>query len=338
MNDFFKALKPTFLSFIFMLSVFSLQAVFFSSSTTTISLDNPDSDPSSVAFGLGSPITVVTLSEKISFDIKWGILLLNLPATYLGSVLIATWLAKVTRLQRPARAFGTVAVVVITITFFVSIGISKIYWGYFLSRPALLSEVGEITEVKRAATFKTESDSSGKYTVVLDDSYSVSNYIASAKADSYYCLSARILIDLERRNLLPAIPANTLDGLPDLYPLIQKTGALANSTKGYDSSSRLSGVVVDAVEKSGGRIVFLGFTGGEVSNDHRPYYEMLFRAQKDATELSFARSQCFYYDVAGMEGFEWPAIWLTLATPSIVAGFVIFTFVRLIWKGKPNTV
>jgi hypothetical protein len=35
-----------------------------------------------------------------------------------------------------------------------------------------------------------------------------------------------------------------------------------------------------------------------------------------------------------MEGFEWYAIWLMLIVPGIIAGFVIFTFGRLIWKWR----
>lgn len=151
-------------------------------------------------------------------------------------------------------------------------------------------------------------------------------------------MEERILVELDRRNLLPAAFATTLDGLPELYQLIQDSGVLATSSPGYDSSARLGGIAVDAFDKAGNRVLVLGLTGGQLSNDHYPYYEMVFRGQKAAAETSFARSQCFYYDAAGMEGFEWYVIMLYLSIAGIAAGFIIFIIGRLIWKKQPDAV
>ena len=88
--------------------------------------------------------------------------------------------------------------------------------------------------------------------------------------------------------------------------------------------------MVDAADRLGRRLLFLGLTGGEESNDHHPYYELLFRGQAGASDLSFARGQRFFYDVAGMEGFEWYLGWPLLTIPSIIAGFVVFTTLKAI--------
>lgn len=321
-----------------MLGALLLQAVFFSSSTTTISLDKSAPARSSVAFGLGSPITIVTISGKKIYPIKWGFLMLNLAVTFMGSILVAAWLAKITRVQRPARAFGLVAGAAIAATFLVSIGISKAYWGYFISRPALIGEVSEIAKIKAVISFGTELDGYGKYHAVPDNTYSLSDRLASGKKYGDDSLGERILVELDRRNLLPAAFATTTDGLPELYQLIQGSGVLATSSPGYDSSARLGGIAVDADDKAGNRILVLGLTGGQLSNDHYPYYEMVFHEQKAAGELSFARSQHFFYDAAGMEGFEWYVIMLYLSVPGIAAGFIIFTIGRLIWKKQPDAV
>jgi len=98
----------------------------------------------------------------------------------------------------------------------------------------------------------------------------------------------------------------------------------------------MSGVAVDAIGKSGGRLVVLGLTGGEVSNDHRPYYEMVFGAPTPNSPLEFIRGQRFFYDVAGMEGMEWYSIWLLLAVPSVLFGLAIFTIVRFLRTWKYN--
>lgn len=337
MKEFLQVFKPTPLSIIFILLGLMLQAVFCSSSSTTISLGNAEPDQSALAFGLGSPIRIITMDGKSNYDIKWVTLAVNLATIYIVAVLIANLLTKITRLRRPAKAYGLVAVSMIVVTFLVSIGLSKAYWGYFMSRPALLREVSEVAQVRVVVPFRTESDDSGKRTIVPDNTYSLSDRIASGKKYGDESLEERILVELEQRNLLPAAFATTFDGLPELYLLIQGSGALATSSKGYDSSARLEGVAVDATDKSGNRLVVLGLRGGQLSDDHYPYYEMLFGGQKDAAGLAFARSQRFFYDAAGMEGFEWNVIWLFLSIPGIVFGIVVFTISKVIWRKNPDT-
>lgn len=334
MKVFLRTFKPTPLSIIFILLVLLSQGVFFSSHTTTIAFNGVGPEQSASTFGLGSPVTVSTVGGTASYSIKWFVLSLNLATTYVMGALVAAGLTKATQLRHPAAAYSLVLAAALALVFVSSIMISKRVWGYFIARPDLLPEVGEIAQVKAVVPVKTESDGSGKRTIVPDGNFSLVDSIISGKKDSYYCLSARILIDLERRNLLPAALATTLDGLPEFYSLIQTNSTLAKSSEGYDSSSELGGIVVDALDKSGGRLVFLGLTGGQLSNDHYPYYEMLFRGRKDTGELSFVHGQRFFYDVAGMEGFEWNSILLFLSVPGIITAFVAFTIGRVIWNCK----
>ncbi len=334
MKAILRTLKPTPLSIIFILLALLSQGVFFSSHTATSSFNSTVPEQSAGTFGLGSPITVIAGDGTTSYSIKWVVLALNLATTYVIGGLVAAGLTNATQLRRPAVAYSLVLAAALALVFVVSIMISRRLWGYFMVRPDLLSEVGEIAPVKAVVPLKTASDASGKRTIVPDRDFSLADSMATGKEDSYYCLSARILIELERRNLLPAAPATTLDGLPEFYSLIQTSSTLAKSSEGYDSSAELKGILIDAADKSGGRLVFLGLTGGQLSNDHYPYYEMLFRGRKDARELSFVHDQRFFYDVAGMEGFEWNSILLFLSVPGIVAAFVIFTIARVIWNWK----
>lgn len=166
----------------------------------------------------------------------------------------------------------------------------------------------------------------------------MSESLASGKRYPDDCLDTRILLELDRRSLLPKALTQTLSGLPELYPLIRNSGLFAQSSPGYDSSARLRGVAVDAIGKAGDRLVVIGLTGGQLSNDHYPYYELLFGAQTQGSQLEFIRGQRFFYDAAGMEGFEWYVIWPMLAIPGILFGFAIFTTVRFIRTWKYNSV
>ena len=326
-KNFLQAFKPTPLSIIFILLGLMLQVVFCSSSTMTIFPGSAEPNQSALTFGLGSPIRIITVGAKTSYDIRWVILTFNLATTYVSAVFAAAALAKSTRLRRPALAYGLVAVVMVVVAFLVSIGISKAYWGYFISPPGLLSKVSKIAKVQSIIPFKTESNDSGEHKLIPDNTYSLSDSVAFAKKYGDDCRSERILIELERRSLLPSAFAATLDRLPKLYALIQSSGVLVNSDEGYDSSAQLRGIAVDAIDKSGGRLVFLALTGGQLSNDHYPYYELLFAETKDDSGLSFVRAQHFFYDAAGMEGYEWNVIWYFLSIPGICIGFVIFSLV-----------
>jgi hypothetical protein len=133
--------------------------------------------------------------------------------------------------------------------------------------------------------------------------------------------------------VLPPEFSYSLAELPSLFPLISDTGMLVPGDEGYSNADKLRGVVIDARDGEGGRLVFLGVMGWRVSNDHYPYYEMLFKAPKDSGELTFIWGQRFFYDVAGIEGMEWYRIWLPLALGGILVGFTFFTVALLAWRG-----
>jgi hypothetical protein len=220
----------------------------------------------------------------------------------------------------------------IGVAFCISIHFSRTYWGYCFARPALLPEIGDIAQVTAVIPVQTKSDDSGKRTIVPRKDFSLAKCIAYAKKDPYYCLDERILIELERKGLLPDTHTTTLKGLPELHALIRRTGIMAEPEDGYDISDVLSGVVVNAFDKSGSRLVVLVVTGGQVSNDHYPYYEMVFSGQKGSTELSFMRGQRFFYDIACIEGVEWYVVWPGYSLLAIVTGFALFTIAVGMWN------
>lgn len=91
-------------------------------------------------------------------------------------------------------------------------------------------------------------------------------------------------------------------------------GLTVNSSHGYNSDRQLHGLVMSFVSRDGRPLTLIAARGGQVSNDHYPYYEALFDDKMDLVQ-----SHMFYFDVAGMEGAEgWPVLILS----SIVAGIL----------------
>jgi hypothetical protein len=331
MNVRLRVLKPIPLTFIFILLSLVSQAVWLSSTSSTFVLGSDAPTPTVHSFGLGSPISIISINGQTTLKIQWAMLLLNLTGTYVLSALLAWAIARATGLRSPAAAYGLVALSMIAFAFVTSITISKFYWGYFFTKPGLLSETSQVTEVRAVASIKTV-EQSGKRFLVADETDSLPDSLASAKKYAEDCLDGRILLELDRRKLIPPAFIGSLAGLSEFYRLIEESNALVASSPGYDSSQQLEGVVVDAIGSQGNRLVFLCLTGGQLSNDHYPYYELLFRGEPESNQLSLIRAQRYFYDAAGMEGFEWYVIWPMLAIPGVLVAFLLFTIVKTLPK------
>lgn len=70
---------------------------------------------------------------------------------------------------------------------------------------------------------------------------------------------------------------------------------------GYDHAKTLWGHVVAGHDAQGNQILVAALWGGEVSNDHRPYYEAAF-TQSLTGELHLVRVRHYWWDFAGLEG------------------------------------
>jgi hypothetical protein len=252
------------------------------------------------------------------------VLTINLVTCYLLSAACVALVKVATGLRRPFLVYGGAVLGVLCLGFPVSVALSRSYWGYFFRRPSVLAELGSVTEVVRVVPVSTEQTAAGGYRLVANADYSVAEHLAYAREDPYYSLDERMLLHLAERHLLPRETAKSLDD-GGLYDLLVETGLLAEPQDGYMSAGLLNGVVVQARTASGAELVFVSATGGQVSNDHYPCYEMVFERQPQSGQLAFVRGQRFFYDVAGMEGAEWYAIWFAISTTGVVLALPIVT-------------
>ena len=213
--------------------------------------------------------------------------------------------------ERPFRSIGIAVCLVVILSFTAAIGVSKFYWGYYIRRPGLDRRVRAIEQVISLTAFRSERRSDGSVDLVPDERYSVHEQLTACRDErpsrSYYCLSGRVLVALADQGLLPAaseqLPAEALDRL---YDRLVETGKLVQGAPGYDHATELAGIVLEDVGRDGQRYLFVAASGGQVSNDHYPYYEFLFRLPGQGAAPKLLSTRRFYYDVAGIEGAEWP--------------------------------
>ena len=217
--------------------------------------------------------------------------------------------------------------------------LSKANWGYYLNRPPVARRIAKARRIDSVTFVTTQTDDRGDSTFLPDPSRTIDEAIRHGRHDSYYCLSARALIALQDRGALPLDPRPMdPDRLSWLYDIVDRTGHLEaggtydddyGRTHPYTEAKHLKGVVIEALGADGAPIVFIGVSGGEVSNDHYPYYEFLFSGVSTRGGPELLSWQRFYYDVAGLEGMEWPAIFVIFSIIEFAIALPSMMLIRL---------
>ena len=194
----------------------------------------------------------------------------------------------------------------------VSIGWTRVYWGYWFHRPATPAAVGQLAQVTSVSL--VECSSSGQMSAAADVSPREVLGHGQDRDDSHP--QDRLLAALHERRLLPDACAPPPDDLPSLLSLISDTGRLVLASSGYHGDAYLGGVIIDGHDRQGTRLVLLGLGAGQVSNDHHPYYELVLRQRPGEHGFKTVFSQRFFYDVAGLEGMRWYSPWLFFFIPA----------------------
>ena len=208
----------------------------------------------------------------------------------------------------------------LVLPFLTAIWINYQMWGYTVTRPGLDRRIALARQIESVTCVETRSDLSGHrefFGVPVGD---VDGYIQIDPYEGdYYVLEGRVLRALKARQALPTeaqgMPSGRLRGL---YQVLDESGLLEDGEPGYGDAKELSGIVVEALGRDGRPLLFVGVRGGEVSNDHHPYYEFLFTRDSAAGHLKLLSSQRFYYDLAGAEGLEWPIFLPVLTIASLI--------------------
>ncbi len=332
MNAAAGALRPSALGLLLLALGLLAQAGVFSMTSMTCSYEHGGVVESTWTVGPGGMVAIVAGSDGTQVTVRWGLLALDLLLTYALAMYLARVLTRVTGFRRPARAYGLVTAASVGLAFLVSIALSRAYWGYFLKRPPVPRAMGDIVRVASVTPVLTTVAADGVHALGIREDFSFTNALAAARDDPYYGLHERLLLDLDRRGLLPAVHSVALPpDMPDLLPLVRATGLLARPEPGYEEeAARLGGVVIDAVDGAGRRLVVLGLGSGQVENDHHPYYEMVFTGAPGAPGLAYAGGHRFFYDVAGIEGAEWYVAGPLLCLPLVPIGLIVFTIARVL--------
>jgi hypothetical protein len=146
-----------------------------------------------------------------------------------------------------------------------------LYWGYWIALPSA-NVVASLASLERFTTFGccTPDDSRSGHQALHD----------AANIEFHYAGDwpiANVPATLVRRELEPrseeAVPTAMIANIREA---LDSRGALVAGQPGYTHAKELWGHVAIGRNTNGVQVVAAALPGGEVSNDHHPYYEVAF--------------------------------------------------------------
>jgi hypothetical protein len=221
--------------------------------------------------------------------------------------------------RRPAWVVLSTSVgVAVALAFVAAAGTSRLYWGYWLSPPGIDPRVLGAQSVTSLTYFMKNPDVADEFYDLqgwTDEDVRAASTQPVPRANSDGVSTAAAALELARRGVLR-------DG-PTTLPATRMTQVFqAMRDSGKLEVEGLSGHVLEFAGGGSEPLLFVAAEGdpglgGSVSNDHFPYYEFIFTRPSVVTPprlISFTR---YYWDSAGMEGFEWPQMFLVYAPLAI---------------------
>ncbi len=200
---------------------------------------------------------------------------------------------------------------------------SKNYWGYYFTRPGLLPSLSSFSKIEDIVNLDM-----GIGTHIFEqDIYSISKEIERFKENPYYSRDGKAFSYFIDRGILSS--EQTFPKIIDFstfHHLIKTAPIYRIPDKGYEEHFYMNGFAITGQSATGQSLLYLSIFGGQVSNDHHPFYELLFNFSDGHYEL--IDSQVFYVDVAGIEGMEFGPL-AFFGFISIIVGLTLFSSVIL---------
>lgn len=217
------------------------------------------------------------------------------------------------------------------------------YWGYYFKRPSIFKAVKNIDKINSISHVSTTS---------IDERFDISQTRQGIRdlndrSDPYYQNRDRAFMTIldhkpvELQKWIRTGIDSTKIYYEDLSLITEKikhSNIIVPAKDGYEEydGNNLSGLVIDFYSKNKNRYCYVSLSGGQVKNDHYPYYEFLFQRSNNPTLIN---KQMYFVDLAGMEGSEY----CNLAPPLefflfFVSGILILVFGGFDWIKKQRII
>ncbi|MCH5433555.1 hypothetical protein LT991_12385 [Leptospira interrogans serovar Canicola] len=217
----------------------------------------------------------------------------------------------------PYTYFDTTKHRIITVVY-LSIGImilfwSQSHWGYFLSRPSipnsikkvkrLVSELSLEPSIFPACNLKSK-DRDWQLT-----SSKRFDYDTTQDRIEYFLDNIFVRLNQDETNWRKALNKtsfrlNISKGIK-IHDFIQKNYTFEKREAEYNRVCFFRAVdIFEFIDFDGNKIYYVGYSTYQLSNDHYAYYEFIIYENENGYQIK--QSNRFFYDVAGIEGLEFP--------------------------------
>lgn len=248
------------------------------------------------------------------------------------------------RAVHPAVRAGILSVSVLqSVLFTLALFFNHQYWGYIIKRPVIFPEIGQASAVNSVSYVSNESNGERVMLFAMEDPYRDIRDLSS-RNDLYDNLFNRPFLTLDYLGIAGKIWKGGLATYEDttqkiqsndlrlIDSLIYNSGMIVYGGDGYDSNGVVHGFVIELTGENDQSLVFAGLQGGQVSNDHYPFYEFLFQKAGDVYQLK--RKHRFYTDLAGLEGMEYANLAPFLSIFILLIGALVWLIAWIIWRWK----
>lgn len=192
---------------------------------------------------------------------------------------------------------------------FASVAASKYYWGYWFFRPTISSELTASPKVLTFTSFRADElllNQSAKLRILPNTLLDLVHLYDSSDYDTPWARATALLFHQKRLDAQTPLPNEKV---------IKQLEALLNENQlpmvdpgktGYEKTAHnFRGSIIEFLNEHDERRFYISLGGGQVSNDHYGYYEILFASDAAGNLGAVIEKKKFYYDIAGIEGFEW---------------------------------
>ncbi|MFC1762663.1 hypothetical protein ACFL6U_11355 [Planctomycetota bacterium] len=315
-----KFIRPQWLTIILFALMMAGAMYFFNYNMGTYHADGKDEESKLIGIGPCLEVTKIEVDNQQVDQymvVHWGNLFLNISICYAIALMITRVVGKY------QRGLLVVIALALCLAFIGALIWSKCVWGYCLLRPRLDKRILACDKILTITAVSTQVTSDGSMSFIVDPDYPVVEK-AQGKGERYYWLESRVLIALNKRGKLPDSPDHLeTTSLRNLYGTLNDTGLLIDGAQEYDEAKLLRGIVIEALGKNQQRYTFIGVRGGQISNDHYPYYEFLFEPGELTGKLKQLSHIQYFYDVAGLEWLEWYGAFFYLSAITLILSLSI---------------
>ncbi|EMO54560.1 hypothetical protein [Leptospira noguchii] len=219
----------------------------------------------------------------------------------------------------PSTYFDTTKHRIIT-TVYLSIGVmilfwSQSHWGYYLSRPSIPNSIKQVKQLESELSLEPNI-----FPACNLKSKDRDWQLTSSKRFDYDATQDRIEYFLDDTSIhlsnhqdetnwrkalnKTSFRLNISKGIK-IHDFIQKNYTFDQRKAEYNRVCFFNAVdIFEFIDFDGNKIYYVGYSTHQLSNDHYAYYEFIIYESENGYQIK--QSNRFFYDVAGVEGLEFP--------------------------------